>query len=70
MVDARQATDAGAVVDARRGERLKRAREQAGVAQQDAAADLGVTRGTLRRWERGHWMPAGALTALAAQAAS
>jgi transcriptional regulator with XRE-family HTH domain len=48
-----------------RGARLLAARERAGLEQQKVAAALEVTRGTLRRWERGHWLSAGALAQLA-----
>lgn len=49
-----------------RGAQLLAARKRAGLEQQEAAAQLGVTRGTLRRWERGHFVPRTALAQLSA----
>jgi transcriptional regulator with XRE-family HTH domain len=53
-------------VDPARGRRLLEARERVGLQQLEVAASLEVSRGTLRRWERGHWLSAGSLGALAA----
>lgn len=53
------------VVDQSRGERMREARERAGIQQQHAADRLGVSRGTLRRWENGHWLSAKALQEVA-----
>ena len=52
-------------IDPARGQRLVQARERAGFAQLVAAGLMEVTRGTLRRWERGYWISAGALEKLA-----
>lgn len=52
-------------VDHARGARLLAARKRAGLEQQGVAETLGVTRGTLRRWERGYWVPRAALQQLA-----
>lgn len=53
------------IVDPDRGRRLVDARERAGYQQLDVAGILDISRGTLRRWERGYWLSAGALAKLA-----
>lgn len=52
-------------LDVDRGKRLVRARELAGLLQGDIAEIMSVTRGTLRRWERGYWLSSGSLAKLA-----
>ncbi|WP_291163384.1 helix-turn-helix domain-containing protein [Gemmatimonas sp. UBA7669] len=49
-----------------RGRRLQTARVAAGLEQQAVAERLGVTRGTMRRWERGYWLSPRRLEELAA----
>lgn len=53
-------------LDPERGRRLLAARVMAGLAQGAVAARLKVTRGTMRRWERGYWVSAASLAQLAA----
>lgn len=52
-----------AIIDPLRAQGMRTAREQAGLSQQDAADRLEVSRGTLRRWERGFWMSAASIRA-------
>ena len=49
----------GVVLNWTLGDRLRKAREHAGLHQQQMAAAFGVTSGTISNWERGRGYPRG-----------